>query len=115
MDSLVENFGAEVDNFRFNGQEMKLLGDTIRIGKDETELVMNRGKWICEPNSNMKIIINKISGILEGWAKRFYFPTVFARSLAAKTYLSSQLLHLFSNAFLVETCLQEIQKRLINM
>ena len=34
MDSLVENFGAEVDNFRFNGQGMKLLGDTIGIGKD---------------------------------------------------------------------------------
>ena len=91
---------------------MKLLGDTIGIGKDETELVMKGGKWICEPNSNMKIRIIKISGILEGWAKIFYFPTVFARSLAAKTYLSSQLLHLFSNATLDELCLQDIQRQI---
>ena len=56
--------------------------------------------------------MNKISNILERWAKRYYFPTVFARSLAAKTYLSSQLMHLFSNATLDEQCVQNIQKKI---
>merc|ERR1712082_557478 len=54
MEVLIDNLDAEKENFRFNGQEIKLLGDTIMIGKDETELVMNGNKWVCQPSSKMK-------------------------------------------------------------
>ena len=36
MDKSINDCGADENNFSFNRQEMKLLGDTISIGKDET-------------------------------------------------------------------------------
>ena len=65
MELLIDKFDAGRENFRFNGQEIKLLGDIIVIGRDETELVISEGKWVCVPSSNMKARINKISDILD--------------------------------------------------
>ena len=43
-------------------------------------------------------------------SKDYYYPTVFARSLASKSYLASQLLHLFPNIYIDENSLLETQK-----
>ena len=112
MELLIDKCEAGRENFRFNGHEIKLLGDIIAIGRDETELAISEEKWICIPTSNMKTRMNNISDILERWRKRHYFPAVFARSLAAKTYLSLQLMHLFSNATLDEQCMKKIQNKI---
>ena len=62
-------------------------------------------------NSSLTKILEKIKKTIDSWySKDFYFPTVFARSLASKTYLSSQTLHLFPNTLITQADLVETQK-----
>ena len=105
---LSKEYGADRQNFKFNGDDIPFLGDILTLGKDE-----NR------PDTDFKLAINtslskrldKIKKIINSWySKDFYFPTVFARSLASKTYLSSQTLHLFQNTTLDQIELEETQR-----
>ena len=62
-------------------------------------------------NDSMTKRLEKIKNIINSWySKDYYYPTVFARSLASKSYLASQLLHLFPNTCLDSSSLDETQK-----
>ena len=59
----------------------------------------------------MKTSYQLINTIINSqYSKDFYYPTTHARSLASKTYLTSQTLHLFPNAAVDPVALDETQK-----
>ena len=107
-DLLSEKWDADKENFKFKGDSMLFLGDTLILGTDENILIVDETQKM---NDSMMRRLEKIKNIMNSWySKDYYYLKVFARSLASKSYLASQLLHLFPNTYIDENSLLETQK-----
>ena len=105
---LTMNWGAKDENFKFKGDSLSFLGDTLMLGVDENRYMPD---LTLTTNDSLIKRFGKINKTIDSWySKDYYFPTVFARSLASKNYLSSQILHLFPNTLLDEDSLKDTQK-----
>ena len=95
-----------VSNFKYSGDEIKLLGHLIALDVNE----YNNGEgFLC---SSLKDRFDRVSVRSEKWCKVTYFPNVFARALAAKTFLISEFQYLLPNASLSEKLFKRCQKQL---
>ena len=107
---LVNNHNSVLSNFKYSGYEIKLLGHSIALSVNEASNNNGEG-FLC---SSLKERFDKVRLRAERWCKVTYFPNVFARSLAAKTYLISEFQYLLSNASLSENLFGRCQKPLSN-
>ena len=107
-DYLITEYEA---NIRFNGDEITLLGDTLTLGIDEAI----EANGYISTGMKERFQKSKVKNIKWESHGNRYFPNVFSRALAAKTYLVSQVKHLLLNATLVENSLRDKQKLSLNM
>ena len=73
---------------------MNLLGDTLSLGIDEASQTDEH------INTSIMNRFQKVNSKVNRWENSKIFPNIFARSLAAKTYLISEFQYILSYASL---------------
>ena len=89
-DFLINNYNSVISNFKYSGEEIKLLGHNFALSIDEAGNNNGEG-YLC---SSLRERFDKVRCTADRWLKATYFPNVFARSMASKTYLISEFQYL---------------------
>ena len=107
-DFLIENHNSVVSNFKYSEDEIKVLGHLLPLGRSE----YNEGTGLlC---TSLKDRFDKVGATSDRWSNSTFFPNVFSRALAAKTFLISEFQFLLANASLSEILFKRCQKRISN-
>ena len=104
----MNNHNADINNFKYAGDEIKLLGDNIPLSINEANY-NNGGGYLC---SSLSARFDKVQEKAIRWQKSTYFPNVFARSMALKTFLIAEFQYLLSNASLSTNFFDRTQKQI---